>query len=207
MYAFLVQDGNRVRQYLDFSDGGKQDAELVLMGGGTCTYRLSAFINHVPAAVFDGKEYVDMEVKEYKLSMTELDFSSIQEQLMENDVFYVIATPLSLDSKFIQEKTDSVSIRFYAEQEKESTGNSSDGKLKEENNKEENNPEKEQGIEELIADTVKKKRLLWAEPAGDDVFMLLIQDKKQTLEAAFINKRQKNCCQNGRMTALVLSRK
>lgn len=191
---FLTQDGKKVSQYLDLSDETNDTTKLVLMGGTVCTYRLAALINHTPVAVFDGNLYADVKVKENKLSIVELDFASIKKQLNEYDTFYIIATPLSLDSKFIQEKTNSVSVLLNSEQEKntiEKEQESSENILSDNTkNKEDKFEHKQnQNIIETIADIVKKKRLLLAQSVGANVFMLAMQNKQQTLEFAFINKK------------------
>lgn len=202
LYLFLTQDGKKVSQYLDLSDETNDIIKLVLMGGTACTYRLSALLNHTPIAVFNGNLYADVKVKENKISTVELDFASIKKQLNEYDTFYIIATPLSLDSKFIQEKTNSVSVLLNTEQEKniiEKEQESSEDILSDNTkNKEdpvENNvkdpveDKQNENIIETIASVAKKKRLLLAQSVDSDVFMLVMQDKQQGLELAFIHKK------------------
>lgn len=107
----LIQDGKkRNNRYIDWD--ASKIASFALMGGESCTYRLSAYINHEPVNIFDGKKYADVDVKKNKITEIKLDIGSIKKKVNNFDSFYIMISPLLNDDKFTQEKMDSIYINF-----------------------------------------------------------------------------------------------
>lgn len=89
----------------------KEIVELRILGGGENKYRLSAFVDNKPVAVFDGKLYEDIMVKDGAKTIVSFKLNSDKLEIKDYSSLYFVLCPLSnngYDDELMMEKSESL---------------------------------------------------------------------------------------------------
>lgn len=106
LYSKFYQNGSEMEQF-----DGRENTQLVLFGGEECSYRVSFFVDHCPATVFDGAAYVDVTMKNEEMAILDLDFS--ETMFADYSCAYAVLCPLDStgnDADRLVEKTASITL-------------------------------------------------------------------------------------------------
>lgn len=74
---------------------GKLNCDVEFYGGKDNEYILSAYINHNPASVFDGKQFLRLKTSKGNMSIFNINCDLDKYNLDEYNTFYIVAIPIT----------------------------------------------------------------------------------------------------------------